>query len=836
MSLSAIQSLIDDLVPDTAGRLKAGALDRAVEAARVHYSADRPRRSVVDIEVPDGGNAVPLPAGWEPDFSKLQDVEYPVGCVPPSLLRPAAYAVVQSPTGEVIYVLEALPAGATLRVTYSAPHVLTPLECSIPAARDFSGSWDEATKKLKAKDIQTEIDKTKAAFAGLSKMDQKTAIGQMYQEQIFMAEKAIERLRKKVEDKPLLQQKAALGIADSDLAQGLLLDKKQAEALNGFEAVYKAFVVRKVGEDGKLLVSAGEVRRGLASMFSGSKTSEDFTALIATLEKAVKDNGGGAQIVNAIATAAEARRQVEAKALNDQVAGIQSRASAAKSTFTSMIEQARIAAQLATGIERVRADLNGDAKAQSAGSTASASAEVQAAQASANAQLALLDQVAARKKAQIDVDVAAMRTGVDAEIKENERKYDLIATMRDEIARAPASEAGAARDKDLAVKQKAVIEEGLTLRKRAADEAAQAEATAVRRVADVDRATAQERLQINKELQAEFVSKANEALSAYRAYAQRVKDLDRQIAANRMDTEASIAAIQRRGMTPGQQAESLRSQLEQLKSEAAGAARANDAQGVLDALSRQKSVAQELAGVKGDGVDTKAMEAEAIANLQRIGEESGRVLQQQRAEAQAAADQQKQTFEQLAAAASRISAEISKINSNEMIRLRAEIDTGSVQSAVDAVRAAFDKEVFQIRIAAPTPLVRGGADVPAPAFATGGAVFGPGGPTSDSIPALLSNGEHVFTAAEVRAAGGHQALYAMRSALLSGWMPRFAEGGAVTRLSVPQLSSNAANDGPLQPMNVTVPGVGTYSVMARQDVAQRMRDEMAIEALKYGRT
>lgn len=135
MSLSAIQSLIDDLVPDTAGRLKAGALDRAVEAARVHYSADRPRRSVVDIEVPDGGNAVPLPAGWEPEFSKLQDVEYPVGSVPPSLLRAASYAVVQSPTGEVIYVLEALPAGATLRVTYSAPHVLTSLECSIPAAR-----------------------------------------------------------------------------------------------------------------------------------------------------------------------------------------------------------------------------------------------------------------------------------------------------------------------------------------------------------------------------------------------------------------------------------------------------------------------------------------------------------------------------------------------------------------------------------------------------------------------------------------------------------------------------------------------------------------------------
>lgn len=135
MSLSAIQSLIDDLVPDTGGRLKAGALDRAVEAARVHYSADRPLRLITDIEVLTAGNSVPLPAGWEPDFSVLQEVEYPVGNMPPSMLKPAAYAVIQSPSGSVIYVLDAVPAGATVRVTYSAPHVLTSLQCTIPPAR-----------------------------------------------------------------------------------------------------------------------------------------------------------------------------------------------------------------------------------------------------------------------------------------------------------------------------------------------------------------------------------------------------------------------------------------------------------------------------------------------------------------------------------------------------------------------------------------------------------------------------------------------------------------------------------------------------------------------------
>jgi hypothetical protein len=59
-------------------------------------------------------------------------------------------------------------------------------------------------------------------------------------------------------------------------------------------------------------------------------------------------------------------------------------------------------------------------------------------------------------------------------------------------------------------------------------------------------------------------------------------------------------------------------------------------------------------------------------------------------------------------------------------------------------------------------------------YAVGGPVSGPGTGTSDSIPALLSNGEHVLTAREVSAAGGHDAIRAWRKSLLG-----FAEGGAV---------------------------------------------------------
>lgn len=68
-----------------------------------------------------------------------------------------------------------------------------------------------------------------------------------------------------------------------------------------------------------------------------------------------------------------------------------------------------------------------------------------------------------------------------------------------------------------------------------------------------------------------------------------------------------------------------------------------------------------------------------------------------------------------------------------------------------------------------------------PGFAGGGAVTGAGTATSDSILARLSDGEHVFDAADVRAMGGQAAVLQFRDALhASRTLPRFAEGGAVS--------------------------------------------------------
>ncbi len=69
-----------------------------------------------------------------------------------------------------------------------------------------------------------------------------------------------------------------------------------------------------------------------------------------------------------------------------------------------------------------------------------------------------------------------------------------------------------------------------------------------------------------------------------------------------------------------------------------------------------------------------------------------------------------------------------------------------------------------------------------PAFASGGAIDGPGTGTSDSIVARVSKGEHVWTAAEVARAGGHQVMYALRAFFGGGGQAKgsaYAEGGQV---------------------------------------------------------
>jgi TP901 family phage tail tape measure protein len=104
----------------------------------------------------------------------------------------------------------------------------------------------------------------------------------------------------------------------------------------------------------------------------------------------------------------------------------------------------------------------------------------------------------------------------------------------------------------------------------------------------------------------------------------------------------------------------------------------------------------------------------------------------------------------------------------------------------------------------------GGLDASSnPGAATGGPIYGPGTGTSDTAGLWrLSNGEHVITAAEVAAAGGHGVIMALRRQMLAGQIHTgYATGGAVGSMAPVRYAPSA-------PQVIVAPSSGGRDVFA----------------------
>lgn len=128
MALADYQALLGDLARDQAAVLTADARARALEAARLQYSADQPRRMVDDVTWP-GGSLAPAPEGWT-DGAWIKSAEYPIGLDPIAAIDVSAYL---SPTGWQIMAADHVAAGGVVRVTFMAEHELSATEDTIPA-------------------------------------------------------------------------------------------------------------------------------------------------------------------------------------------------------------------------------------------------------------------------------------------------------------------------------------------------------------------------------------------------------------------------------------------------------------------------------------------------------------------------------------------------------------------------------------------------------------------------------------------------------------------------------------------------------------------------------
>jgi hypothetical protein len=143
--LSDYQTLVDNLVRDDAAKIATTERDRALGLAVQRYSKDREKLAVEDL-TPADANTLPLPAGWQADFSELRTLEFPIGQMPPSILDQARYSLYQAPSGIVVKVADAVAVSASsVRSAYTIAHVVDATHDTIPIAdREAVACWAAA--------------------------------------------------------------------------------------------------------------------------------------------------------------------------------------------------------------------------------------------------------------------------------------------------------------------------------------------------------------------------------------------------------------------------------------------------------------------------------------------------------------------------------------------------------------------------------------------------------------------------------------------------------------------------------------------------------------------
>ena len=135
----SIQNFVDEIPNvlsddgDRLGGTGGTVLPAMVERAIIQrYSQDAPLYIVSDIEG-NGTNNLPLPVApgeggdlpvFEPDFSVIETVEYPIGQQPVQFVLDSDIRLYRTPTGyQIMLNFDAPPVGDSLRVTWTARHL-----------------------------------------------------------------------------------------------------------------------------------------------------------------------------------------------------------------------------------------------------------------------------------------------------------------------------------------------------------------------------------------------------------------------------------------------------------------------------------------------------------------------------------------------------------------------------------------------------------------------------------------------------------------------------------------------------------------------------------------
>lgn len=245
-----------------------------------------------------------------------------------------------------------------------------------------------------------------------------------------------------------------------------------------------------------------------------------------------------------------------------------------------------------------------------------------------------------------------------------------------------------------------------------------------------------------------------------------------------------------------------------LKVGAREALRAGDVEG---AQAKAQAALKMLQDLQAAGANTYGF-AGFVGELRDI-ELAANDIEQSRAEQKIADIKQEMVNLKTAAAALEDMPVSVKMDDAALAQVQAALDALAKREIIVKVGAEYDfSQPYTLQDPGPEPQK----------YATGGYISGPGTGTSDSIPALLSNGEYVIRAAAVRKLGKRH-LEMLNHGIP---IPRFADGGMVGTVS--SLDTSPRNLGSLD-INL---GGDVFQVFADSGQADGIR----LAAKKFGRT
>jgi len=249
---------------------------------------------------------------------------------------------------------------------------------------------------------------------------------------------------------------------------------------------------------------------------------------------------------------------------------------------------------------------------------------------------------------------------------------------------------------------------------------------------------------------------------------ERILALDQRIADSQKRTEDFVRSVDDEGLTKEQRVGVRFRELGEAESGARSALLSGNTKELERQVALGRQLAEELRGL-GAGIGAIRF-VEAIGKLEELGDAKEKLPES--VAARTAQEGAQAAQKQIAA----IEEKLRTLQETALKDLNISVSDKAIAAAVTSLREAIAAEKFTVNVTARiSEIVRDGnsfSDVPQiQARAAGGMIHGPGGPTGDRIPALLSDGEFVVRSSAVRNYGAdffHQ-LNAMR----------FAQGGSV---------------------------------------------------------